>query len=69
MINYVPLYLDELIFVFGENSEVVKMPSDYPTPPPAPNNCNKQSNKPIIFSDVDRNLLKFSVCVFMLLSL
>ena len=23
-----PLYLDELIFVFGENSEVGKMPSD-----------------------------------------
>ena len=65
MINYVTLYLDELIFVFGENSEVGKMPSDYP----APNNCNKQSNKPILFSDVDRNLLKFSVCVFKLLSL
>ena len=32
MINYVPLYLDELIFVFGENSEVGKMPSDNPTP-------------------------------------
>ena len=29
MINYVPLYLDELIFVFGENSEVGKMPSDF----------------------------------------
>ena len=38
MINYVPLYLDELIFVFvfGENSEVGKMPSDYPTPTPTP---------------------------------
>ena len=68
MINYVPLYLNELIFVFGENSEVGKCLVVTP-PPPAPNNCNKQSNKPILFSYVDKNLLKFSVCVFMLLLL
>ena len=45
MINYVPLYLDELIFVFGENSEVGKMPSDYPTTPPLIIVISNQTNQ------------------------